>query len=204
MYVIALIGIGLVLHGFIMLAFAAFRSKIRWGLAVLFIPFAQVFYPIYYWDQARKPFMTFTIGMAMWLGTAIVFGQGPLDEYWLDQIDLVQSAEQFSLRLTDNTPETLEERIAKLEKRQYQKRVASSSAKDRKKVQIHPVSLAALNPFIGEQAKITLNNANIRNGRIVAANAGLVTLQYTIGKRAIGSMTYNIAFDDIRKVEIIR
>ena len=204
MYVIALIGIGLVLHGFIMLAFAAFRSKIRWGLAVLFIPFAQVFYPIYYWDQARKPFMTFTFGMAMWLGTAIVFGQGPLDEYWLDQIDLVQSAEQFSLRLTDKTPATLEERAVELEKRQYQTRSASLSAKHRKKVQISPVSLAALNPFIGEQAKITLKNTNIRNGRIVAANAGLVTLQYTIGKSAIGSMTYNIAFDNIHKVEIIR
>ena len=97
MYVIALIGIGLVLHGFIMLAFAAFRARPAWGLAVLFVPFAQVFFPIYYWDQARKPFMAFTFGMSLWLGTAIVFGQGPLDEFWLDQVGLAQSAEQHRL-----------------------------------------------------------------------------------------------------------
>lgn len=203
MYVIALIGIGLVLHGFIMLTFAAFRSRVGWGLAVLFIPFAQVFFPIYYWDQARKPFMTFTFGMALWLGTAIVFGQGPLDEYWLDKIDLVQSAEQFSRQFRDPPPVPLEQRAMKLDNRQTVHTPKTAVRKHRKKVEINRISYSALNPFVGEQARVILKNTNIRNGRIVAASKDLVTLQYTIGDRTIGSMTFDIAFDEIRSVEIV-
>jgi hypothetical protein len=204
MYVIALIGIGLVFHGFIMLTFSAFRSKIRWGLAVLFIPFALVFYPIYYWDQARKPFMTFTFGMALWLGTAIVFGQGPLDKYWLDKIDLVQSAEQFSQQFLPRQRESLEKRAMKLDNRRYYARPRSTVATPRNNVEINRISYRSLKPYLGEQAKITLNNTNIRNGRIVAATKDLITLQYTIGDRTIGSMTYDIALNEIRSVEIVR
>jgi len=203
MYVIALIGIGLVLHGFILLTFAAFRSRISWGLAVLFIPFALVFYPIYYWDQARKPFMTFTFGMALWLGTAIVFGQGPLDKYWLDKIDLVQSAEQFSQKFRDDQPEPLEERAMQLDNRQNPKG-QKSNTKHRKNVEIKRITYSALNPYVGEKARIILKNTKIRNGRIMSAGKDLVTLQYTIGQKAIGSVTYDIAFADIRSVVIVR
>lgn len=204
MYVIALIGIGLVLHGFILLTFAAFRSRIGWGLAVMFIPFAVAFYPIYYWNDARKPFMTFTFGMALWLGTAIVFGQGPLDKYWLDKIDLVQSAEQFSQQFREEQPESLEERAVKLDNRQSRQPLRSAASKNRKNVIIHHIDYAELNPYVGEQARITLKNTNIRNGRIVSAKGKLVTLQYTMGDKAIGTMTFSIAFSNISKVEIVR
>lgn len=197
MYVIALIGIALVLHGFIMLAFAAFRARPVWGLAVLFVPFAQVFFPIYYWDQARKPFMTFTFGMSLWLGTAIVFGQGPLDEYWLNKVDPVQSAEQFDRNLQE-IPLSLQER-AELFVAKAKAVVIPKPIKNHRKKTIGLVNSA---DYVGTNVRITLNNGNIRNGRIVSAGDGKVELQYTIGQSIIGSMTYALAYDEIKSMEI--
>lgn len=199
MYVIALIGLGLVLHGFIMLAFVAFRSKMSWGLAVLFVPFAQVFYPIYHWDQARKPFMTFTFGMALWLGTAIVFGQGPLDEYWLDQIDLAQSAEQFVNQLSGEKPMSLEERAERLLNKP-KTAVEQKTTKNR-----GPQSFSVRNSqhYIGYNVRVTLHNGNVRNGRIISAHDGAMELQYTVGDKTIGSMTYNLGYDEINTIEIV-
>jgi hypothetical protein len=196
MYVIALIGIGLVLHGFIMLAFAAFRSKAAWGLAVLFVPFAQVFFPIYHWDQARKPFMTFTLGMSLWLGTAIVFGQGPLDEYWLNQVGPVQSAEQFQPGV--EKPLSLQQRAERLIQNAKAVVIPNTVSKHEKKI------FNAFNSpkYIGKNVRILLRNGNIRNGRIISAGDGSIELQYTIGKRTIGSVTYELPYDEIKSIEI--
>ena len=197
MYVIALIGIGLVLHGFLMLVYTAFRARPAWGMAVLFVPFAQVFFPIYYWDQARKPFTTFTFGMALWLGTAIVFGQGPVDEYWLNQVDLVQSAEQFVNQLTDK-PMSLQERAERLLSN-AKTSIAKKPATNRSEI-----SISAKNSpdYIGYNVRITLYNGNIRNGRIISAQDNKVELQYTIGNKTIGSMSYNLDYDEIKSIEI--
>ncbi|KPJ93286.1 MAG: hypothetical protein AMJ53_07580 [Gammaproteobacteria bacterium SG8_11] len=196
MYVIALIGIGLVLHGFIMLAFAAFRARPAWGLAVLFLPFAQLFFPIYHWDQARKPFMTFTFGMSLWLGTAIVFGQGPLDEYWLNKVGPVQSAEQTEHR---QKPLSLQERAERL--------ISSAKAvvtpqfvKSHQKKVFNVVNSP---DYIGKNVRVALHNGNVRNGRINSASNGMLELQYTIGKKTIGSMTYELTYDEIKSIEII-
>ena len=198
MYVIALIGIGLVLHGFLMLVFTAFRARPAWGLAVLFVPFAQVFFPIYYWDQARKPFTTFTFGMALWLGTAIVFGQGPVDEYWLNQVNLVQSAEQFVNQLSSEKPMSLQERAERLlssgKTTAIEKPVKNQSGKI--------ISVRKSPAYIGYNARITLHNGNIRNGRIISAHSGKLELQYTIGDKTMGSMSYNLDYDEIKSIEI--
>lgn len=218
MYVIALIGIGLVLHGFILLCFAAFRAKPSWGLAVLLVPFAQVFFPVYYWDQARKPFMTFTLGMALWLGTAVVFGQGPLDKYWLDQISLVQSAEQIFNGPYRQKPLSLEERAEQLVN-SNKNRMKPKAAKS-PKVKIFSAQNSP--NYIGYNVRITLNNGNIRNGRIISAGDGVVELQFTIDERTIGdktisdrsisdrttsnrpkgTMTYELVYEDIKSIEI--
>lgn len=197
MYVIALIGIGLVLHGFIMLAFAAFRARPAWGLAVLFVPFAQMFFPIYHWDQARKPFVTFTFGMALWLGTAVVFGQGPLDEFWLDRISPVQSAEQTHYGKREK-PLSLQERAQQLVNNAKAVISPNSVKNTRKKI----FRVMDSPNYIGKKVRITLQNGNIRNGRIVSAGDGTVELQYIIGNEAIGSMTYELAYDQIKSMEI--
>jgi hypothetical protein len=202
MYVIALIGIGLVLHGFIMLAFAAFRARPAWGLAVLFVPFAQLFFPVYHWDQARKPFMTFTFGMSLWLGTAIVFGQGPLDKFWLDQIGLVQSAEQFGKRFSRQPAVTLEERAKKLDNRGMNAPAKSTVTARVKSATINQFDDNNLKRYVGKQAKIKLNNAKVRYGKIIAAENDQVTLQYTIGEKTIGAMSYELAYNQINSIEI--
>jgi len=196
MYVIALIGIGLVLHGFIMLAFAAFRARAAWGIAVLLVPFAQLFFPIYHWDHARKPFMTFTFGMALWLGTAVVFGQGPLDEYWLNQVAPVHSSENLQHRNKEESL-SLQERAELLINRA--KTIVAQPLKS-----VTPNRFAATDSpkYIGENVRITLRNGNVRNGRIVSVRKGIIELQYTVGKKAIGSMTYELAYDEIKSMEV--
>lgn len=197
MYVIALIGIGLVLHGFIMLAFAAFRARAAWGIAVLFVPFAQLFFPIYHWDQARKPFMTFTFGMSLWLGTAIVFGQGPLDEYWLDKVGPVQSAEQIDY----NKPQrslSLQERAERL----IDNAKAVVKPKAVRNHQKRIFSVVNSPNYIGANVRITLTNGNVRTGQIISAGEGIIELQYTVGKKTIGNMTFELAYDEIKSIEI--
>jgi hypothetical protein len=202
MYVIALIGIGLVLHGFIMLAFAAFRAKAAWGLAVMFVPFAQLFFPIYHWDQARKPFMTFTFGMALWLGTAVVFGQGPLDQYWLDQISLVQAEYGEAQRVAK--PLGIEERVAK------QKRVSRQptriAANTQQRAYTSPVKSIAVQDavrHVGSYARVTLDDGKVRTGEIIAVQEGKITLQKSYAKNAKGAMTYGLAVDKIAKLDVI-
>jgi hypothetical protein len=199
MYVIALIGIGLVLHGFLMLVLSAFRARFAWGMAVMFVPFAQFFFPIYHWDKARKPFSTFTFGMALWLGTAVVFGQGPLDEYWLNQVNLAQSAERFVNRLSGDKPMTLQERaerlIGKAKNIVAEKPIKNPSGKT--------FNAKNSKDYIGYNVRVTLYNGNIRNGRIISAHDEEVELQYTIGDKTMGSMTYNLEYDEIKSIEIV-
>ncbi len=59
-----IIGIGLIVCGFILSAVCgiiilvkAFQASILWGLAYLFIPFAALIFVITHWDEAGKPFL---------------------------------------------------------------------------------------------------------------------------------------------------
>jgi hypothetical protein len=165
-------------------------------MAVLFVPFAQLFFPIYHWDQARKPFATFTFGMSLWLGTAIVFGQGPLDEYWLDKVGPV-SAEQ-SNHGTWQRPLSLQERAERL----IHNAKAVVKPKSVKNHQKRIFSVVNSPEYIGKNVRIKLHNGNIRNGRIISAGDGIVELQYTIGKRTIGSATYELPYDEIKSIEV--
>lgn len=202
MYVIALIGIGLVLHGFIMLSFAAFRAKAAWGLAVLFVPFAQVFFPIYHWDQARKPFMTFTFGMALWLGTAVVFGQGPLDQYWLDKISLVQA--EYGQMPREAKPLSIEERVAKQKRVSRQQSLVASKTQQRAyKSVIKSISVKDAVRHVGSYARVTLNNGKVHTGEIIAVQDNEITLQKSYAKDAKGVMTYGLAVNNIAKLDVI-
>jgi hypothetical protein len=202
MYVIALIGIGLVLHGFIMLAFAAFRAKAAWGLAVMFVPFAQVFFPIYHWDQARKPFMTFTFGMALWLGTAVVFGQGPLDQYWLDQISLVQA--EYSNAQRKAEPLGIEERVAKQKRVLRQPtRVATNTQQRTYQSRIKSIAVKEAVRHVGSYARVTLYDGKVHTGEIVAVQDNKITLQKSSAKNAKGVMTYGLALEKIAKLDVI-
>lgn len=202
MYVIALIGIGLVLHGFIMLVIAAYRAKPSWGIAVTLIPFAQFFFPIYHWDSARKPFMTFTFGMAMWLGTAIVFGQGPLDKYWLDQIGAVQSAENGESRDRQAKPLSLEQRAKKLVKQSQP--VAKQPKRTAYKSKIKSIDVKDSERYLGSMASVTMVDGNIRRGKLVSAQNRNITLQSTYGKNTKGAMSYTLPFDKVASIKVVK
>lgn len=62
---LALLAIGLLAAcvGGIWLTINAFRKSIGWGLAVLFIPFAGLFYVAMNWREARAPFLTNMAGL---------------------------------------------------------------------------------------------------------------------------------------------
>ena len=66
--------------GGIWLTVVAFRRNALWGLAVFFIPFANIVYAVKFWDEAKKPFLLhFGSGVAcffiVFLGFFVMAGQ---------------------------------------------------------------------------------------------------------------------------------
>ena len=51
--------------GTIMFLVAAFRQSVLWGLAVLFLPFANIVFLIKYWYEAKKAFFIQLIGVGI-------------------------------------------------------------------------------------------------------------------------------------------
>ena len=59
---IVVAGLAVVLLGLLWLIVRAFRTKIWWGLAVLFLPGAVLVYLVKHWDRARRPFVVVLVG----------------------------------------------------------------------------------------------------------------------------------------------
>jgi hypothetical protein len=64
------------LVGSVMFAVAAFRVSVVWGLLVLFVPFAALFFVIKYWAQAKRGFLVGLAGSALALIGFLAFGAG--------------------------------------------------------------------------------------------------------------------------------
>lgn len=59
---IVLSGVAVAAIGLVWLAVRAFRTKLWWGLSVLFLPGAALVYPIKHWDRARRPIVVMLVG----------------------------------------------------------------------------------------------------------------------------------------------
>jgi hypothetical protein len=64
------------LTGSVMFTIAAFRVSVVWGLLVLFVPFAALFFLIKYWAQAKRGFLVGLAGSALALIGFLAFGAG--------------------------------------------------------------------------------------------------------------------------------
>jgi len=70
-WVLIAIGAAISLAGFIMLVFAAFRTSVGWGLAMLFLSWLiipLVIFLVKYWPEARTPFL---VSVGGWVFTGI-------------------------------------------------------------------------------------------------------------------------------------
>ena len=67
---LACLGLLAVTVGGIMLAVAAFRTSIAWGLMYLFLPFAAFVYLFVHWKEAKLGFMTSLVGFVLAFGAA--------------------------------------------------------------------------------------------------------------------------------------
>jgi hypothetical protein len=63
----ALVGLGALVSavGGVMLLIAAFRVSVLWGLAVIFVPLAQLVFVITHWREAKKAFLVQVLGCAL-------------------------------------------------------------------------------------------------------------------------------------------
>jgi len=66
-------GIALWLLGAFAFLVAAFRENILWGLAVLFLPIAALFFLIVHWHRARNPFFLELWGIGIILVGSLIF-----------------------------------------------------------------------------------------------------------------------------------
>jgi hypothetical protein len=74
---LVLIGIVLAFIGGITFIIAAFNESVLWGLAVLFLPPASLFFLIVHWRRARDPFFT------QLLGYGIILAGSAMGNSWL-------------------------------------------------------------------------------------------------------------------------
>jgi hypothetical protein len=64
------------LIGSVLFAVAAFRVSVVWGLLVLFVPFAGLFFLVKYWAQAKRGFLVGLAGSAVALVGFLAFSAG--------------------------------------------------------------------------------------------------------------------------------
>ena len=57
--------------------------------------------------------------------------------------------------------------------------------------------------FIGHNVRVLLGNGKVRNGKITSVQQDRLSMQYTIGNKTIGSMSYELSYKDIKSIEII-
>lgn len=50
----------------------AFRRHYLWGLAVLFLPIAQIVFAVAYWDRARRPVLVGLVSLTAFLVVILV------------------------------------------------------------------------------------------------------------------------------------
>jgi len=195
MYIIALIGIGLFVHGFILMTITAFKVNKQWGWAVMLIPFAQVFFPIYHWEKSKNSFSSFILGISLWMGTAILFGEGALDEYWLDSVDQVQSAVPI---INNRLPATtsIEQRS-----KTFKNTLAFTSKPNRtlKQKIFRSVNVNRLHKFTGETIKITLHNNITRIGLLSAVKPDSIEL---INYLDSGELSYQVPIRQIIAISV--
>ena len=196
MYIIALIGIGFFLYGFIMLVITAFKVTKVWGITVLLVPFAQVFFPVYHWEKSKSAFSSFILGISLWLGTAIIFGEGALDQYWLESVTQVQSAE--TVQSNEQLPLlSLEQRSEKYKSLSYI--TTQSNIPFFHKKRYHQVSMANLPKFTGHYIEIKLYNNVSRTGILEKVTADSVELHNYIGS---GNLSYSVPLYEINTILI--
>ena len=75
--VLLCIAILAVLVGTVMLLVEAFRESVLWGMAYLFVPFANLAFVICHWDRARKGFLVSIVGAVAAIGATFSLVQSP-------------------------------------------------------------------------------------------------------------------------------
>lgn len=81
MTAILILGIAISVIANLWLVVVAFRTSFLWGVASLLVPMNIVFV-VMHWQEARRPFFTFLIGMATWTVAAMSGGAA----YSLDSV----------------------------------------------------------------------------------------------------------------------
>ncbi|MDD5349717.1 MAG: hypothetical protein PHQ12_05850 [Chthoniobacteraceae bacterium] len=68
-YTLLLLALLAVIIGNVMILVAAFRQSLLWGLATLFLPFAQVIFLLRHWEKSRCGFLLGLGGALLFVGT---------------------------------------------------------------------------------------------------------------------------------------
>ena len=74
----ALMLIGMIIYviGSIMYLFASFGVSVWWGLAVLFLPLAEIIFLFAHWEEAKSSFKVIMFGCLLLVASAFVVGVG--------------------------------------------------------------------------------------------------------------------------------
>ena len=101
---LTLFGLGVLAYliGWLMVAVAAFRIRVMWGIAYIFLPIAQLIFLFAHWEESKKGFMISMFGLLAAYGAFESFGDAAVKkqgERWL------ASRSGSSVHMADSGPQ---------------------------------------------------------------------------------------------------
>jgi hypothetical protein len=59
------VGFAIAFVGGLWLLYKAFCQSLLWGIACIFLPFMALFFVLFHWHEAKKPFLTNVAGLVI-------------------------------------------------------------------------------------------------------------------------------------------
>ncbi|MFH1560904.1 MAG: hypothetical protein ABID84_05830 [Chloroflexota bacterium] len=73
-FAVSFLGVATYMAGGIWMIILAFRESVGCGLLYLFMPFYSLYYLFSRWDEMRKPFIVFVVGIVMLIVGVVLAG----------------------------------------------------------------------------------------------------------------------------------
>lgn len=191
--------------GFIWLVVRAFKTRVWWGLAVLFFsPITATIYGVRYWPAVKIPYLVYSIAFALLLftmpktisaegGFEKLLADAGIEQSWSQRIPK-GSESTFPYTLVDSVSEKVE---ALLEDRSGTVWAPAPNAKDPR---YRTISLADAKDYIGESVILVDRNNVTRVGTLVAVSNHTFQFERRIDS---GSIAFQVRARDIKAMKVL-
>lgn len=199
MLLLSIAGSLVLIIGCIMIIVAAFRISSGWGLAVMFVPFAQIVFHFKHWQESRNGLFVVIAGM----GCLIIVSSSMRNQFSNESWQSVNHEPEVQVEATNSSMVKAIEYAQ--EKGSLEQRAAARMNPVKRPVRNHKkafrvVNSASVKNHIGKHAKIKIKGDRNHEGKLIGVTAETITVDKIF--RA-GHMTYDIARVDITELQVL-